>query len=65
MRVSVSSAAVRVSAMVVEEEEADDVGQQAGTSDGDDKLRLCDLCSERVVSSEGAANVTGETHRCS
>lgn len=65
VRVSVASAAVRMSTMVVEEEETDDVGQQAGTSDGHDELRLCDLCAECVVSSERAADVTGETHRCS
>lgn len=48
VRVSVSSpsSAMRVAAVsdVGEEEEADEVGDEAGGADGDDQLGVCDFC---------------------
>lgn len=45
VRVTVpASASVAVAAVVVEEEQADNVGDEASRPDGDDQFRLRDLC---------------------
>jgi hypothetical protein len=45
VRMTVSSAAMRVT-VILEEEETDDVGEKTGRTDSDDELRLSDLCGK-------------------
>ena len=49
VRVTVAAAAVAVT-VVVKQEQADDVGNEAGGSDRNDELRLCHLCERIAVS---------------
>lgn len=45
-----AAAAMAVTAVVVEEKQADNVGDEAGRSDRDDEFRLRDLYEQKEVS---------------